>query len=77
MFGAILKATKISFQKGMTFCHSVYVKKVMKLLAFIFEQPSYSRNYSSIRSVPLFIAKNWGRLDLAILEYAEYARTPI
>ena len=40
MFGAILKATKISFQKGMTFCHSVYVKKVMKLLAFIFEQPS-------------------------------------
>ena len=41
MFGAILKATKISFQKGMTFCHSVYVKKVMKLLAFIFEQPSY------------------------------------
>ena len=42
MFGAILKATKISFQKGMTFCHSVYVKKVMKLLAFIFEQPSYN-----------------------------------
>ena len=41
MFGAILKATKISFHKGMTFCHSVYVKKVMKLLAFIFEQPSY------------------------------------
>ena len=25
----------------MTFCHSIYVKKVMKLLAFIFEQPSY------------------------------------
>ena len=25
----------------MTFCRSVYVKKVMKLLAFIFEQPSY------------------------------------
>ena len=39
MFGAILKATKSSFQKGMTFC--IYVKKVMKLLAFIFEQPSY------------------------------------
>ena len=41
MFGAILKATNSSFQKGMTFCHSGYVKKVMKLLAFIFEQPSY------------------------------------
>ena len=26
----------------MTFCRSIYVKKVMKLLAFIFEQPSYS-----------------------------------
>ena len=41
MFGAILKPTNSSFQKGMTFCRSVYVKKVMKLLAFIFEQPSY------------------------------------
>ena len=41
MFGAILKATNSSFQKGMTFCCSIYVKKVMKLLAFIFEQPSY------------------------------------
>ena len=41
MFGAILKATKSSFQKGMTFCRSIYVNKVMKLLAFIFEQPSY------------------------------------
>ena len=41
MFGAILKATNSSFQKCMTFCHSIYVKKVMKLLAFIFEQPSY------------------------------------
>ena len=44
MFGAILKATNSSFQKGMTFCRSIYVKKkVMKLLAFIFEQPSYTR----------------------------------
>ena len=42
MFGAILKATTSSFQKGMTFCRSMYVKKVMKLLAFIFEQPSYA-----------------------------------
>ena len=41
MFGVILKATNSSFQKGMTFCRSVYVKKVIKLLAFIFEQPSY------------------------------------
>ena len=41
MFGAILMATNSFFQKGMKFCRSVYVKKVMKLLAFIFEQPSY------------------------------------
>ena len=42
MFGAILKATNSSFQKGMPFCRSINVKKVMKLLAFIFEQPSYA-----------------------------------
>ena len=41
MFGAILTATDSSFQKGMIFCRSTYVKKVMKLHAFIFEQPSY------------------------------------
>ena len=41
MFGTILTATNSSFQKGMTFCRSTYVKKVMMLLAFIFEQPSY------------------------------------
>ena len=41
MFDAILKATNSSFQKGMTFCRSIYVKKVMKLLAFIFKQSSY------------------------------------
>ena len=41
MFGANLKATNSSFRKGMTFCRSIYVKKVMKLLALIFEQPSY------------------------------------
>ena len=40
MFGAILKVTNSSFQEVMTFCRSIYVKKVMKLLAFIFEQPS-------------------------------------
>ena len=38
---SFLKVTNSSFQKGMTFCRSIYVKKVMKLLAFIFEQPSY------------------------------------
>ena len=47
MFGAILKATNSSFQKGMTFCRSIYVKKVMKLLAFIFEQPSYNTFWKS------------------------------
>ena len=41
MFVAILKATNNSFQKDTTFCRNIYVKKVMKLLAFIFEQPSY------------------------------------
>ena len=43
MFGSILKETNSFFQKGMTFCRSIYVKKVMKLLAFIFEQPSYHK----------------------------------
>ena len=42
MFGSILKVTDSSFQKGITLCRSIYVKKVMKLLAFIFEQPSYT-----------------------------------
>ena len=41
MFDAILKSANSSFQKGMPFCRRIYVKKVMKLLAFIFEQPSY------------------------------------
>ena len=39
MLDAILKKTNSSFQKGLTFCRSIYVKKVMKLLAF--EKPSY------------------------------------
>ena len=43
MFGAILKATNSFFQKSMTFCRSIDVKKVMKLLAFKFEQPSYCK----------------------------------
>ena len=41
MFGTIVKATNSSFQKGMTFCRSIYVKKAMKLLALIFEQSLY------------------------------------
>ena len=41
MFGAILNVTNSSFQKGMTVCRSIYAKRVMKLRAFIFEQPSY------------------------------------
>ena len=44
MFEAILKATNRSFQKGIIFCRSIYVKKVMKLLAFIFEQPLYEHH---------------------------------
>ena len=43
MFVAILKTTNSSFQKGMTFCRSIYVKKVMELLAFIFEQSSFKK----------------------------------
>ena len=46
MFGAILKATNSSFQKGMTLCGSIYVKKCMQLRAFIFEQPSYEHTHS-------------------------------
>ena len=41
MFGAILKMVNSSFQNGMTFCRSIYVKKSMKLLAFIFQQSLY------------------------------------
>ena len=50
MFGAILKATNSSFQKSMTFCCSMYVKIVMKLLAFIFEHPSY-QEVSGVQTV--------------------------
>ena len=40
MLDAILKATNSSFQKGIALYLSIYVKKVMKLLAFIYEQSS-------------------------------------
>ena len=39
MIGAILKTTNSSFQKGITFCRSIYVKKVMKLLATNLNSP--------------------------------------
>ena len=48
MFGAISKATNSSFQKGMSFSRSIYVKKVMKLLAFICEQPLYKMDNSTL-----------------------------
>ena len=41
MCGAILEATDSSLQKDIPFCRSICMKKVMKLLAFTFEQPSY------------------------------------
>ena len=52
MFGVILKATNSSFQRGMTFCSSIYVKKVMKLHAFIFEQPSYIDVWGEVLPTP-------------------------
>ena len=55
MLGAILKTINSFFQKGMTFCRSVYVMKVMKLLAFIFEQPSYSNGYYLCSSCCRFV----------------------
>ena len=51
MFGTILKATNSSFKKGMTYCSSIYVTKVMKLLAFIFEQPSYEANTKMLGAI--------------------------
>ena len=69
MFGAILKATNSSFQRGMTFCRSIYVKKVMKLLAFIFEQSSYFEKYTYQESCPFaFPFKNISRCP-SVLKY--------
>ena len=56
MFGAFLKATNSSFQKGITFCRSIYVKKVMKLLAFIFEQPSYHVRCACFRKQSIYLS---------------------
>ena len=57
MFGVILKVTNSSFHKGMTFCRSAYVKKVMKQLAFIFEQPSYLKMYNCKKCTNIDICK--------------------
>ena len=48
MFSVILTVTNSSFQEGMTFCRSINVnlKKVMKLLSFIFEQSLYNKDES-------------------------------
>ena len=51
--GASLKVTYSPLQKRLPFCRNIYVKKVMKPLAFIFEQPSYT-----LLSVTDFFAVN-------------------
>ena len=51
MFGASLKATNSSFQEWITFCRSIYVKKVMKLVAFVFEHPSYMLQHCKVFSL--------------------------
>ena len=69
MFGAILKATNCSFQKGMTFYRSIYVKKVTKLLAFIFEQPSYFRGLPNWKTNNTFKnLQSFGFLKLCLCE---------
>ena len=42
MSGASLNVAYSSLMKRITFCRSIYVKKVMKLFAFVFEHPSYN-----------------------------------
>ena len=67
MFGTILKATNSSFQKGKTFCRSIYVKKVMELLAFIFEQPSYVlQSFNLMKPIPLILKPRFLDLHLFI-----------
>ena len=63
MFSTNLKATNSSFQKVRPFCRSIYVNKVMKLLAFIFEQPSYKISTVKIcvenTEIAIFISDNY------------------
>ena len=61
MFGTILKATNSSFKKGMTYCRSIYVTKVMKPLAFIFEQPSYIPDFNH------FVINSFSRLEARLV----------
>ena len=75
MFGAILKGTNSSFQKGITFCRSIYVKKVMKVLAFIFEQPSYVRrqngkHFYKGRYVTFKLAQNLKKTTVYLTSYS-------
>ena len=80
MFGAILKATNSSFQKGMTFYRSIYVTKVMKQRALIFEQPShffYMSNLlrkSTILNPICSAAEPWdrGKTSFIMLNSTEY-----
>ena len=68
MIGAILKVTNGSLQKSMIFCRSIYAKKVLELLAFIFEQPSYTVIYLIsvyYRNLP------WGCLRLVIVVFPD------
>ena len=66
MFGAILKVTKSSFLKDMTFCRKIYMKKVMKLLAFIFEQPSYNQD-SWFNHIKLYRNHHWSKIDKLVV----------
>ena len=68
MVGAILKATNSSFQKGMPFCRSIYVKKVMKLFAFIFEQPSY-KYQNNYRLGKFFFAEKQTMFSCMIINF--------
>ena len=59
MFGTILKAINSYFRKGLTFCRSIYVKKVMKLLAFIFEQRSYYSIKQHLQTITILLIHNY------------------
>ena len=41
MVGSISKTINCYFQKRIAFCRRIYMRKVMKHVAFIFEHPSY------------------------------------
>ena len=69
MFCAILKATNSSFQEGMIICRSIYVKKVMKLLAFIFEQSSILIYFKTTEdTITIYILKLKKRSNCSYLD---------